>query len=33
MTIPNTGGIAYARFTLNAADGANAIITINEEIA
>lgn len=32
MTIPNTGGIAYARFTLNAADGANAIITINEEI-
>lgn len=32
MTIPNTGEIAYARFTLNAADGANAIITINEEI-
>ena len=32
MTIPNTGGIAYARFTLNVADGANAIITINEEI-
>lgn len=32
MTIPNTGAIAYARFTLNVADGANAIITINEEI-
>lgn len=29
MTIPNTGEIAYARFTLNVADGANAIITIN----